>query len=266
MKMGMANLYLKSMQSLAWLVLLSYGVLAYADDVANTQEESTQIISTQNKTTVNGTAQDWGLTEAEWQDYVRLMQGADGLWYAHLSPPSVLGMQAERLEEQQHFAEIVAKQEHDKVARELAFNNAVWLAMRRLYPDEPMIKDFDKTPFNPIKNREKKATASLQAGDRLALFENITQGMDLAVLPKLLALLQANPKVSLDIYCMGATDDNAIRQWAMTHQVPSQWVQSGRITLNQDDGRLQKLTNNPKLPYLVLVRNGQSMPVSIWDL
>lgn len=122
---------------------------AWANDVVNTQEQSTSTATTQDKVVITGTAQDWGLSDAEWQHYLQLINGTDGLWYAHLSPPSVLGMRAETREEQQHFARIVAKEEHDKVARELAFNNAVFAAMRELYADEPMIKDFDKTPFNP---------------------------------------------------------------------------------------------------------------------
>src|SRR5207302_4065873 len=130
-------------------------------------------------------------------------------------------------EEQQHFAQIVAKQEHDRVARELAFNRAVFLAMRQLYADEPMIKDFDKTPFNPSKDQPQTKVV-LQAGDRLALFEK-TQVLDVAILPKLLAILQANPKTGLDIYCAGNWEDNAIQQWAVLNRIPAQCVQSGRI-------------------------------------
>ena len=236
---------------------------AWANDVVNTQEQSTSTATTQDKAVITGTAQDWGLSDAEWQNYLQLINGADGLWYAHLSPPSVLGMRADSVEEQQHFAQIVAKQEHDKVARELAFNHSVWLAMRELYPDEPMIKDFDKTPFNP--GNAKSVTVTLQAGDRLALFENTTR-TDVAVLPKLLGLLQTNPGVNLDIYCIGNVNDNVIRQWAGTHQIPALLVESGRITLNQDKGHLAKIVANPQLPYLVLVRQGQAKPVSVWDL
>ncbi len=236
---------------------------AWANDVVNTQEQSTTTATTQDKTVINGTAQDWQLSDAEWQHYLQLMHGADGLWYAHLSPPSVLGMRADTVEERQHFAQIVAKQEHDKVARELAFNHSVWLAMRELYPDELMIKDFDKTPFNP--GKAKNTTVSLQAGDRLALFENTTRA-DVAVLPKLLGLLQTNPGVNLDIYCIGNVNDNVIRQWAGTHQIPTPLVESGRITLNLDKGHLAKIVTNPQLPYLVLIRQGQAKPVSVWDL
>ncbi|HVY53939.1 MAG TPA: TIGR03759 family integrating conjugative element protein, partial [Gammaproteobacteria bacterium] len=202
----------------------------------------------------------------EWNQYKRWMQGTDGLWYAHMTPPAVLGMRADSPEAQRHFAEIVARQEHDKVERELAFNNAVFIAMRRLYPDEPIIKDFDKSAFNPVSANSKSKNAILQPGDRLALFENIQQGLDLAILPKVLGLLRANNKVSLDIYCRGNLDDNAIRHWAALNNIPANLVGSGRITLNQDDGRLKNNTVDLKPPYLLLVRDGQSQVVSVWDL
>ncbi len=132
------------------LVCVTASFSVWANDVVNSQEQSTLTATTQEKTVITSTAQDWGLSETEWQHYLQLMQGADGMWYAHLSPPAVLGMRAITAPEQRHFAEVEAKQEHDKVARELAFNHAVWVAMRQLYPDEPMIKEFDKTPFSPI--------------------------------------------------------------------------------------------------------------------
>src|SRR5262245_41618190 len=133
----------KNKAIIASVVFLMGCTNAWAAEVSNTQEKSTPAANSREITTQYGIANDWNLTLAEWQRYQRLMQGADGLWYAHLSPPSVLGMRAETPEEQKHFAEIVAKQEHDKVARELAFNQAVWVAMRSVYADEPMIRDFD---------------------------------------------------------------------------------------------------------------------------
>lgn len=133
---------------LAGAFCFSYS-LAQASDVVSSQEKSTVVMETQDKTTINPTAQAWGLSEAHWQRYLQFMKGAEALWYAHLSPLAILGMRADTPEEQQYFAQLFAKQEHDKVARELAFNQAVSRAMRQLYPDELMIKDFDKTPFNP---------------------------------------------------------------------------------------------------------------------
>ena len=140
------------------LCLLSAGLLftclsIHAAEVVNTPAISSSVQTTQTHQPPPGTAQDWGLTENEWQDYLKLMQGSNGLWYSHLPPPAVLGMNATTDQERQHFAELVARLEHDKVARELLFNHLVYLALRRLYADEPLIQPFDKSPFNPSHSR-----------------------------------------------------------------------------------------------------------------
>ena len=56
--------------------------------------------------------------------------------------PRCLGMNATTDQERQHYAEIVARLEHDKIARELMFNHLVYLALRKEYADEPVIQPF----------------------------------------------------------------------------------------------------------------------------
>ncbi len=115
--------------------------------VNNSQETTTQVA---NSITISTSpAADWQLTEEEWQLYQRLMQGPSGRWYRELSPPAVLGLNAATLPEQQHFARLAAQQEHDKITRELAFNQAFTAALRELYPAEPIIRRFELSPFNP---------------------------------------------------------------------------------------------------------------------
>jgi integrating conjugative element protein (TIGR03759 family) len=144
-----------------FLCLLLTGFLLYclsihAAEVENTQPISSGIQTTQVRVALSGAAQDWGLSEAEWQLYLKRMQGLNGLWYPQLSPAAVLGMNATTEQERQHFAEIIARQEHDKIARELIFNHAVYLALRKLYEDEPVIQPFDKSPFNPQHSRSSR--------------------------------------------------------------------------------------------------------------
>jgi integrating conjugative element protein (TIGR03759 family) len=78
------------------------------------------------------------------------MQGLSGHYYSQLSPPEVLGINAETADELQHYAEVSVKIEHDKLERELRFNVAFHEAATRLYASEPIIKPFDYTPFTPI--------------------------------------------------------------------------------------------------------------------
>jgi integrating conjugative element protein (TIGR03759 family) len=138
-------------QKVAFFCLLIIATPVFAtNDIINT---STQNTATQNTTVVNslvGKAKDWNLTDSEWNQYRIFMQGPSEHYYKQLSPPEVLGINAESIEELQHYAEVAAKLEHDKLERELKFNAAFHDAAARLYSAEPIIKPFDYAPFTPI--------------------------------------------------------------------------------------------------------------------
>lgn len=139
---------MKKVFSVFFFLIPSFAMAA--NDVLNTQTENT--IS--KNTTINSSnislAKVWNLTEDEWNQYLNLMQGPSGHYYKTLSPPEVLGIGAETTEDLQHYAEIAAKLEHDKIERELRFNAAFHDAAAKLYAAEPIIRPFDYTPFQPI--------------------------------------------------------------------------------------------------------------------
>lgn len=154
-KINLSNFILKefNLQSLKFnicLLSLIFTSTVLASNIVNTHTQNTisqdtLVISTQSL------AKDWDLTETEWIQYVTLMKGYSGHYYQKLSPTEVLGINAETDEDMRHFAEIAAKQEHDKLERELKFNTAFHEAAARLYAGEQIIKPFDLTPFTPIK-------------------------------------------------------------------------------------------------------------------
>lgn len=237
--------------------------------VSNTPTASTPIQNTVVANTGVGTAKMWGLTDQEWARYQELMQGPDGHYYPQLTPPEVLGMEAQTPQELQHFAEIDAQQEHVRIAKELAFNNAFYDAMKRLYPDEPVIRPHDISAFNPVQSATQNKTYSLQAGDHLVLFINPGIGIDFETLPSLIADIKKHSGVTLDIYCVGQVTDSDISQWAALNNIPKNLVSQDRITLNHDTGQLLQKTAEvglDSLPYVLLVRNGQSHRVSIGSL
>jgi integrating conjugative element protein (TIGR03759 family) len=131
------------------LLIIANGAVA-SDDVINTKTQNTISQNTTINTSHIGTAKDWALTENEWKQYLNLMQGSSGHYYAHLSPPAVLGIQANNIEDVRHFAELTAKFEHDKLERELKFNAAFHTAAAKLYSTEPIIQPFDYAPFTPV--------------------------------------------------------------------------------------------------------------------
>ena len=248
---------------LIYLILTNF---ALADDVNNSHELSTAVQNTTITNSQIGTSQDWGLSNDEWNQYMKLMQGVNGFWYPHLTPPEVLGLNAQNFTDEQHFAQIVAKEEHDKLARELTFDSAVHSAFVNLYTNEPVIKPFNLSPFNPVNGDKQNSNVTLQAGDHIALFIDTTKGIDLLAVPKLLAFIKLNTDIVLDIYCMGNVDDGQLRQWASFNQIPVGFVSTGRITLNHDYGKLQKLGLQAQLPYVVLIRNGNSQEIDIREL
>jgi|HubBroStandDraft_4_1064222.scaffolds.fasta_scaffold443111_2 hypothetical protein len=154
-KINLSNFILKvsNLQNLKYTVCLFsliFTSTVFASHIVNTHTQNTisqgtLVISTQSL------AKDWGLTEVEWIQYVTLMKGYSGHYYQKLSPTEVLGINAETDEDMRHFAEIAAKQEHDKLERELKFNVAFHEAATRLYSGEQIIKPFDLTAFTPIK-------------------------------------------------------------------------------------------------------------------
>lgn len=238
---------------------------AYAQDVATTSAVNSSVENTTANSGQSTNPKDWGLTQAEWTRYQQLMQGASGRWYAQLTPAGVLGVNAQTPDELKYFAELIAREQHDKLAHELAFDRAIHEAALRLYQDEPVIKPFDLSPFNPQKAANHKAVTTLQSGDHLVLFVDPNNGIDFTALPRLLAAVKSNSGVVLDIYCTNKADDSVIREWAKINSIPTNLVSKGRITLNQNGGKLQHAAGQAQLPYVLLVRNGESQPISLWS-
>lgn len=132
------------------MLFLTSSIAFSENNVLNTQTRNTLSQNSEITTTHLGTAKNWELSDKEWNRYLTLMQGPSGHYYERLSPPEVLGINSDIPEDIRHFAEVSAKQEHDKLERELKFNAAFHEAAARLYSAEPIIKPFDIGPFTPI--------------------------------------------------------------------------------------------------------------------
>lgn len=139
----------RSFSHFLFYTLLLGSTTSYANQVSNTQVANSQEQSNSaNNTTVNE-AQIWNITPTDWQHYQNLMQGSAGKWYQKLTPAQVLTIYASTPQEQAHYAEIAAKEQHDRVEREIRYAMAIYHAGLKLYPNEPIIKDMDITAFNP---------------------------------------------------------------------------------------------------------------------
>lgn len=173
-------------------LLLMGTALAPADPLDSIPHE-TQRVDTALSAADRRQAQQWQLSEAEWQRYRVLMTGIRGsLSVATISPIEVLGIHAPDEAERRRYAERWAQLMHEDAERVLAFQRAYSEAFQRLYPNEPLI-DLSQLPGAAPAIR-------FQPGDRLLFFARTDCGRCATLVPPLLHTLQAQPGVGLDIY------------------------------------------------------------------
>ena len=212
-------------------------------------------------TTERTRARAWGLSKTEWRRYQQLMQGIRGsVSPSTISPLEVLGIHSRDETERERYAEAWAQTMYEDAERILAFQHAYDAALKRLYPNEPLI--------NTKRLPEKTAAANpLQPADRLLFFTRPACGVCDVLLDKLLQRI--HEVGGIDIYLTDITpgDDVAVREWALTHRIDPDWVRSGKITLNHDGGALHSLTNEQsEVPYLLRRRGADLSPLRASDL
>lgn len=227
-------------------------------DVLNTHPNNAQV----ENTVAHGTAKMWDLSPTEWNRYQALMAGEAGIYYQNLTPPEVLGYYAENDFELRHYAEVYARHEHEKIERELRFNNAFSDAAKRLYSNERPIASFDISAYTPIPKRFDSDALQLKSDDHLLLFVDINENY-IEVLPQLIETIQKNSNVVLDIYLVNVKSNVSIQQWAREQNLPMDLSMTNRITLNKDDGVFSRIDVKGRLPQVLLIRAGQKQAVRI---
>jgi integrating conjugative element protein (TIGR03759 family) len=206
-------------------------------------------------------ARSWNLSEMEWQRYRQLMDGVRGsISPETISPIEVLGIHARDESERQRYAERWAQIMHEDAERILAFQHAYDAAIRRLYPNEPLI-DVSRLPDTSAK------PDSLQASDRVLFFTRAECPACDALLQRLLQRLDT--VAGIDIYLIGVSGegDQAVRAWARQHDIRPDWVRNRKVTLNHDAGALEQLTaGKGEVPALMRRRGEEVSPLRAGDL
>lgn len=118
------------MKHLILLLLLTASVEAQPLQMQTSQNADSALrpLTTQQQATV------WGVTQEEWQRYLTLKQQARGVWSPGLDPLTTLDVEANTDHERQRFAELLVRQEYQRLEKELAFQRAYDAAWQRLYP------------------------------------------------------------------------------------------------------------------------------------
>lgn len=177
------------------------------------QDKSTQLQSRQS-------AQQWGLSDTEWQKYQQLMQGKRGVQSPGLDPLTTLGVESDSPVERRRLAELWVKEEYQRTEKELAFQREVNAAWSRLYPNALSV------------SMGNAAGIAHDSSGRLALFVR----EDCARCDARLAAVLADNR-PVDIYLVGSDGkDDTVRQWAITHAIPVDRVRGRQVTLNHDRG------------------------------
>ncbi|MFV8797921.1 TIGR03759 family integrating conjugative element protein [Yersinia sp. LJYL362] len=204
-------------------VLLSSSVSVYASMASDVTDYSSSLETAQEKSVsllLRQNAEQWGLSDTEWQKYQQLRQGKRGIQSPGLDPLTTLGVESETPSERRRLAELWVKEEYQRTEKELAFQREVDAAWSRLYPSVLSVNMGNATGI------------AQDIYGRLALFvrENCARcDARLAVL-----LADSRP---VDIYLVGSdAKDSRVRHWAISRNIPVDRVRTGQVTLNHDRG------------------------------
>jgi len=238
---------------IAFLLFTSTVGSAFAQEAssrASTEESDTSAEASRLTASERAQSQQWALSETEWRRYKTLMQGIRGRLSPDISPIEALGIHARSDTERQRYAEMWAKAMREDTERVLQFQRAYDAAWRRLYGNEPLI--------DPDRLARARHTL-LQSGDRILFFTRAGCSDCDTLLQALLAKVRKVSRLGLDIYLVDSdNDDRAVRQWADTHAIPAELVQSRTVTLNHDNGTLMRMSGlSGTTPYIVRRRGEQ---------
>lgn len=225
-----------------------------SEEVSATNSES-RWTRVEESSEIGSTA--WKLTEAELSRAETLLQGLRGaLSDARISPIEVLGIHAKTDAERRRYAEQWARLQIADAERVLAFERAYRQAVRRLLDNRALI---DRGLLAPTKR-----TATLQATDRLLFFTR-TNCAACEVL-QTRVLKQAGRLAGIDIYLTDETSPDTIRAWARAQGIDPVRVQAKEVTLNADDGLLERLSEQSvDPPYLLRQRGASLQPIVLLD-
>jgi len=207
--------------------LMLFARIACADNAKNTVNstaDSSSVLETLRDKSAQlqsqQSAQQWGLSDTEWQRYQQLKQGKRGIQSPGLDPLTTLGVESDSVAERRRLAELWVKEEYQRTEKELAFQREVNAAWSRLYPNALSV------------NMGNASGLAHDTNGRMALFvRDNCERCD----ARLAAVLADNRPV--DIYLVGSDGkDDTVRKWAVSHNIPVDRVRSRQITLNHDRG------------------------------
>lgn len=235
--------------------LIDKGLTVNQDDITSDQDDSKiQLTAAQMHQALV-----WGLKPEQEQRYLFLMQNKSNLQYQgqHLSPVWILGLNARDDTERDYYANLAATQEARYVAQNLAWNEAYTQTYRDLTAGLPVIKPFDVSQYSPATHQN----VVWQNSDILNLFITTHDAVG-EIMANIMAALGSHPDMKLNVFFIGNANSTAIQTWANQQSIPTTWVMSGHITLNNGNTQYANLAvADKRTPLLILVRNHQAQAI-----
>lgn len=202
----------------------------------------------------------WDLTEIEERRYLDLMRSKSSVYYEGLrmTPVDILGLNARDDGERTHFAELAARHEAQKVAQNIAWNNAFYQSYNQLFKDIPVVGNFDPSPYSPYAHHP----IQLHEGEQLYLFIKPEDAVT-SILLQLTEALNQTPNTQLHLLFLNM-DNEAIQLWANQHQLPMDLVSSKSLTLNPGQQQYEALQlEHKETPLLLLAQGKESRVVDL---
>lgn len=177
-----------------------------------------------------------------------------------ISPLEVLGIHARSDAERNRYARRWAMLMIEDAERVLAFQRAYDAAVRDLVGEQPLV---DLTQL-PVRS---SSTPAFLPTDRLAVFVNL----DCAVCGEVLArVFRVGRQIDgVDVYVLDLVDGDkaALHAWASRQGIPPMAVHARRITLNFDNGLLERVhPRADEVPVVLRRRGDRFAPVDPWEL
>lgn len=205
------------------------GIEKNLDDITDDQELDKVELSETDK----HTALVWELTDTEMKRYKLLMENKSGIYYEglRLTPLDILGINARTRQERDRFANLSARFEAQKVAKNLAWNNAHFRAYQKVVEGLPVIQHFDASKYGP------QAYRPIVLKDSQQLYFYIKKDDPVTTLVQpLVKAIEESQNTLLVLNCIDCQSVD-MQLWANNHNIPKGLVDEGRVRL--DLGRIQ---------------------------
>ncbi len=220
--------------------------------ITETQQETSGLTESQKKA-LEEKAGRFGLKIEEFQKYESIMKGPRGFRSTNANPIAVLGAEAQTAEERKRYAEMAARSEFRMLEQDLAFQREYSAAHKRLFGNmkaiNPKALDGDLKSIRALQGEPR-------SGDRILYFTYLDCEACIPYVQKLTNYVSDKRGIALDIYFIDSGGEDAkIQNWAREQQLSPALVRQRKVTLNHDQGKLNRI-DGTKIAPSALVRRG----------